>query len=102
MPEYHENASDFSSLLTEIKAAQPDAIFLASHETEALNFIRQAKGLDVNPKMLFSFTVGVPTADFRKALGAGRRICLWHEFVVAQPQPQGRLVRRRSPIRQAV
>ena len=66
---YHENASDFSSLLTEVKAAQPDAVFLASHETEALNFIRQAKGLDVNPKMLFSFTVGVPTADFRKALG---------------------------------
>jgi branched-chain amino acid transport system substrate-binding protein len=67
---YHENASDFSSLLTEVKAAQPDAVFLASHETEALNFIRQAKALDVNPKMLFSFTVGVPTADFRKALGA--------------------------------
>jgi len=67
---YQENASDFSSLLTEVKAAQPDAVFLASHETEALNFIRQAKGLDVNPKMLFSFTVGVPTADFRKALGS--------------------------------
>jgi branched-chain amino acid transport system substrate-binding protein len=67
---YQENASDFSSLLTQTKAAQPDAIFFAGHETEALNFIRQAKGLDINPKMLFSFTVGVPTADFRKALGA--------------------------------
>jgi branched-chain amino acid transport system substrate-binding protein len=66
---YHENAADFSSLLTEVKAAKPDAVFLASHETEALNFIRQAKGLDVNPTGLFSFTVGVPTADFRKALG---------------------------------
>jgi branched-chain amino acid transport system substrate-binding protein len=66
---YHENASDFSSILTEAKAVRPDAIFLASHETEALNFIRQAKGLDVNPTGLFSFTVGVPTADFRKALG---------------------------------
>jgi branched-chain amino acid transport system substrate-binding protein len=67
---YHENASDFSSLLTQVKTARPDAIFLASHETEALNFIRQAKSLDVNAGMLFSFTVGVPTADFRKALGA--------------------------------
>ena len=56
--------------MTEIKAAQPDAVFLASHETEALNFIRQAKSLNVNPKMLYSFTVGVPTADFRKALGS--------------------------------
>ena len=34
-----------------------------------MNF-RQAKGLDVNPKMLFSFTLGVPTADFSKALGS--------------------------------
>ncbi len=66
---YHENTSDFSTILTEVKAAHPDAVFLASHESEALNFIRQAKGLDVNPNNLFSFTVGVPTADFRKALG---------------------------------
>ena len=66
---YHENTSDFSTILTEIKAAHPDAVFLASHETEALNFIRQAKGLDVNPNNMFSFTVGVPTADFRHALG---------------------------------
>jgi branched-chain amino acid transport system substrate-binding protein len=33
-----------------------------------LNFIRQAKTLNVNPK-LYSFTVGVPSADFRAALG---------------------------------
>lgn len=66
---YHENASDFSTILTEIKSAKPDAVFLASHESEALTFIRQAKSLAVNPNNLFSFTVGVPTADFRKALG---------------------------------
>ncbi len=53
--EYGQSASaTFKELL---KAAQPDAVFLASHETEALNFIRQAKSLDVNPKMLFSFTL---------------------------------------------
>jgi branched-chain amino acid transport system substrate-binding protein len=66
---YHENAADFSSVLTQIKSAQADAVFLASHETEALNFIRQAKSLDVNPRYFYAFTVGVPTADFRKALG---------------------------------
>ena len=36
---------------------------------EALNFIRQAKSLDVNPRYFYAFTVGVPTADFRNALG---------------------------------
>lgn len=65
---YSKNASDFSSLLSRIKTAKPDVVLLAGHETEALNFIRQAKSLNVSPG-LYAFTVGVPTADFRHALG---------------------------------
>ncbi|MCC6194523.1 MAG: amino acid ABC transporter substrate-binding protein, partial [Burkholderiales bacterium] len=65
---YSTNASDFASVLARIRASQPDAVLVAGHETEILNFIRQAKGLNVNPDM-YSFTVGVPSADFRKALG---------------------------------
>ncbi len=67
--QYRENTGDFSSILSLIKSAQPDAILWSGHEPEALNFIRQAKSLDVNPKYFYSFTVGVPTADFRRALG---------------------------------
>jgi branched-chain amino acid transport system substrate-binding protein len=66
---YREGSSDFSSILTQIKAANVDAILWSGHETEALNFIRQMKSLNVNPKDYYGFTVGVPTADFRKALG---------------------------------
>jgi branched-chain amino acid transport system substrate-binding protein len=65
---YSTNASDFASLLAQIRSAQPDAVLVAGHETEILNFIRQAKSLNVSPH-LYSFTVGVPSADFRKALG---------------------------------
>jgi len=65
---YSSNASDFSPLLSRIRSVNPDAVLVAGHETEVLNFIRQAKSLNVSPKM-YSFTVGVPTADFRKALG---------------------------------
>jgi len=65
---YSSNASDFSALLSRIKAEKVDVVFVAGHETEVLNFIRQAKSLDVSPK-LYSFTVGVPSADFRQALG---------------------------------
>ena len=65
---YSTNASDFASLLARIKSSQPDVVFVAGHETEILNFIRQSKSLSVSPKM-YSFTVGVPSADFRKALG---------------------------------
>jgi len=65
---YSSNASDFTALLSRIKSARVDAVLVACHETEALNFIRQAKSLGVSPK-LYSFTVGVPSADFRRALG---------------------------------
>jgi branched-chain amino acid transport system substrate-binding protein len=65
---YSTNASDFSVLLSRIKSSNVDVVLVAGHETEVLNFIRQAKSLGVNPKF-YSFTVGVPSADFRHALG---------------------------------
>jgi branched-chain amino acid transport system substrate-binding protein len=65
---YSTNASDFGTLLSRIKSENVDAVLVAGHETEVLNFIRQAKSLGVSPK-LYSFTVGVPSEDFRKALG---------------------------------
>jgi branched-chain amino acid transport system substrate-binding protein len=67
--QFRENNAEFSSILSLTKSANPDVILWAGHEGEALSFIRQSKSLDVNPKLLYSFTVGVPTADFRKALG---------------------------------
>ncbi|SFC84129.1 amino acid ABC transporter substrate-binding protein [Collimonas sp. OK412] len=65
---YSTNASDFNSLLSQIKSENIDVVLVAGHETEILNFVRQAKSLAVAPK-LYSFTVGVPSEDFRKALG---------------------------------
>lgn len=65
---YSTNATDFNSLLAQIKSLGVDAVLVAGHETEILNFIRQAKSLSAAPKM-YSFTVGVPSEDFRKALG---------------------------------
>jgi branched-chain amino acid transport system substrate-binding protein len=66
---YSTNASDFASLLARIKELRPDSVLVAGHETEIINFVRQAKSLNVSPRF-YSFTVGVPSADFRKALGA--------------------------------
>lgn len=65
---YSTNATNFNSLLSQIRNAHIDAVLVAGHETEILNFIRQARSLSVSPKM-YSFTVGVPSADFQKALG---------------------------------
>src|SRR2546428_1763451 len=67
--QFRENNADFSSILSLVKSKDPDVNPWAGHEGDALNFIRQAKSLEVKPQLLYSFTVGVPTADFRKALG---------------------------------
>ncbi|MEX6508478.1 amino acid ABC transporter substrate-binding protein [Jiella sp. M17.18] len=67
---FRDGAGEFASILSEIKSANVDAILWSGHETDALNFIRQMKSLNVDPKDFYSFTVGVPTADFRKALGS--------------------------------
>jgi branched-chain amino acid transport system substrate-binding protein len=66
--EYQPASQDFTSTLTLIKNKNPDLILLAGHEENCLNFIRQAQVADVSPKM-WVFTVGPPTADFRKTLG---------------------------------
>lgn len=67
--QYTAKSTDFSSLLSLVKSKQPDAILWGGLTTEILDSIRQSKSLDVSPRYLISFTVGVPTADFRKALG---------------------------------
>ena len=67
--QYAANSSDFSSVLTLVKSKNPDAILWGGLLAEVLNGIRQAKSLNVSAKDLTSFTVGPPTADFRKALG---------------------------------
>jgi len=66
--EYQPATQDFTSILAVIKSKNPDLILLAGHVENSLNFIRQAQAQDVSPKM-WVFTVGPPTADFRKTLG---------------------------------
>ena len=65
---YSEGATDFTSILTKIKAKDADVVLLAGHTEESLNFTQQSKELDVNPKLV-SMTVGPSEADFRKSLG---------------------------------
>lgn len=66
--QYQPSTQDFTSILAVIKSKNPDLILLAGHVENSLNFIRQAQAANVSPKM-WAFTVGPPTADFRKSLG---------------------------------
>lgn len=65
---YASNSSDFGSIIAQLKAKGAQAVLVAGHETEVLNFVRQSKSLNFSP-LMYSFTVGVPSADFRRALG---------------------------------
>ena len=66
---YPEQTPNFTSILALVKSKSPDAILLGGHEAETLNFMRESKALDVNGRYLTSLTVGVPSHDFRVALG---------------------------------
>lgn len=66
--EYQPATQDFTSILAVVKSKNPDLVLLAGHTENSLNFIRQAQASDISPKM-WVFTVGPPTADFRKVLG---------------------------------
>ena len=65
---YSAGASDFTSVLTKVKGTGAQAVLVAGHTEESLNFIQQAKELNVSP-LFISLTVGPTEADFRKALG---------------------------------
>lgn len=67
--QYAQKSSDFSSLLALVKSKSPDVILWGGLLAEVLDGIRQSKSLDVSVKDLTAYTVGPPTADFRKALG---------------------------------
>jgi branched-chain amino acid transport system substrate-binding protein len=70
---YPANATDLSGVLTQIKTSAsggvPDMIIGSGHEGEALTTIKQAKQLDINPK-LWAFTVGPALPDFTTTLSA--------------------------------
>jgi branched-chain amino acid transport system substrate-binding protein len=66
---YALNASDFGSMIAQLKDKQVQAVLVAGLETDIVNFIRQSKSLNYAP-LMYSCTVGVPSADFRKSLGS--------------------------------
>jgi branched-chain amino acid transport system substrate-binding protein len=65
---YPANSTDMSSIVTAIKAVNPDIVLNGGHLTEALALQRTFKEQNVNAK-IFGYSVGPDTPEFRKALG---------------------------------
>jgi branched-chain amino acid transport system substrate-binding protein len=60
---YPKGNTDFSALLTKVKAANPDVIAAATYFDDAVALTRQMKELNVNPKM-YGVTVGGDLPEF--------------------------------------
>jgi branched-chain amino acid transport system substrate-binding protein len=60
---YPKGATDFTALLTKVKAVAPDVFAAATYFDDAVAVTRQMKELDVNPKM-YGVTVGGDLPEF--------------------------------------
>ena len=64
---YPKGFTDFSALLTKVRAANPDVLAAATYFDDAVAITRQMKELNVNPKML-GLTVGGDLPEFYNLL----------------------------------
>jgi branched-chain amino acid transport system substrate-binding protein len=64
---YPKGNTDFSALLTKVKAANPDVVAAATYFDDAVALTRQMKELSVNPKM-YGVTVGGDLPEFYDTL----------------------------------
>ncbi len=60
---YPKGMTDFSALVTKVKAANPDVLAAATYFDDAVALVRQTKELNLNPKML-GVTVGGDLPEF--------------------------------------
>jgi branched-chain amino acid transport system substrate-binding protein len=65
---YPADTTDLSSVVSAIKAANPDIVLNGGHLQEALLLQRSFKEQNVNAKV-YGYSVGPDTPDFRKTLG---------------------------------
>ncbi len=66
---YSTKATDLSSLILKLKAAQPDVLIATSYIQDLLLFWKQARELDFNVKAAIGTGAGYSLTDFAKGLG---------------------------------
>ncbi|MBI5419560.1 MAG: ABC transporter substrate-binding protein [Deltaproteobacteria bacterium] len=66
---YSAGAIDFKPLLTNVKAKNPDLIYMVSYVLDASLLIRQAKELDINPKLFVGGAAGFTLPEFQMSAG---------------------------------
>ncbi|MGH7331219.1 MAG: amino acid ABC transporter substrate-binding protein [Candidatus Rokuibacteriota bacterium] len=86
---YPKGTTDFTRILTKVRAANPDVLAAGTYFDDAVAITRQLKELNVNPKM-YAVTIGGALPRFYEVLG---RIA---EFVYANSMWEAELVTLRA------
>jgi branched-chain amino acid transport system substrate-binding protein len=66
---YEAGAVDFKPLLTNVKSKNPDMIYMISYIMDASLLMRQAKELNINPKLFVGGAAGFTLPEFVKNAG---------------------------------
>jgi branched-chain amino acid transport system substrate-binding protein len=66
---YQAGAIDFKPILTKVKAANPDMVYMVSYVMDASLLMRQSKELRLNPKMFVGGGAGFTLPEFAKSAG---------------------------------
>jgi branched-chain amino acid transport system substrate-binding protein len=67
--QYRARATSLVAEVQKLKAANPDVWMPTSYQTDAILFVKHAKELDYNPKMIMAQNAGHISPDFIQAVG---------------------------------
>ena len=82
---YQAGAIDFKPILSKVKGAKPDIIYMVSYVMDAALLMAQCKELDINPKMFAGGGAGFTLPEFQQKAAAAADLVysatLWSEDV---------------------
>jgi len=82
---YQAGAIDFKPILSKVKGAKPDIIYMVSYVMDAALLMAQCRELDINPKMFAGGGAGFTLPEFQQKAGAAADLVysatLWTEDV---------------------
>ena len=82
---YQAGAIDFKPILSKVKGAKPDMIYMVSYVMDAALLMAQSKELDINPKMFAGGGAGFTLPEFQQKAAAAADLVysatLWSEDV---------------------
>ncbi len=80
---YSSGTIDFKPLLSQVKKANPDLVYMISYVMDAAQIMKQARELNLKPKLFVGAGAGFTMPAFKENAGvASRRVCsatLWHK-----------------------